>query len=138
MNAVTEFLYPAPAQRRVWRIIQWWESRRLHYNLAVGATGLVSLGALRVLTLLPPDAPSLPFFLPGILVPVIAYGAMANVCYSLGPTAEILIEKLSGGKILPTGPALYRMGLTFSVGLTLLPTLLAGMEWVGRVLGWIF
>ena len=30
------------------------------------------------------------------------------------------------GEVLPTGPALYRMGLTFSVGLALFPTLIRG------------
>jgi hypothetical protein len=96
----------------------------------VGASGLISLGAFRVLTGLPPDPHSIPFF----LAPVLAFGILANVCYSLGPTVEIGIEKLFGGKVLPTGPVLFRMGLTFSVGLTLLPTLLAGMDWAVRII----
>jgi hypothetical protein len=55
----------------------------------------------------------------------------------MGAAAEIAIEKLSGGRILPTGPTLYRMGLTFSVGLVLLPTLIASFDWGIRVLRWI-
>jgi hypothetical protein len=31
------------------------------------------------------------------------------------------------------GPLLFRQGLTFSVGLTLLPIVLCGMSWVARV-----
>ena len=76
--------------------------------------------------------------LPFLWAPIVGFGLMANVCYFLGPLAEITVEKLSGGKILPTGPALYRMGLTFSVGLTLLPTLMAGMDLAFRILRWLF
>lgn len=48
----------------------------------------------------------------------------ANVCYLLGPVAETLAYRLLGEDLLPVGPALYRMGLTFSVGLALFPALL--------------
>jgi len=94
---------------------------------------VVSLGVFSVLTTLPPDPHSVPFF----WAPVVAFGLLANACYFLGPTVEVGIEKLSGGKILPTGPVLYRMGLTFSVGLTLLPVLLAGFDWAFRIFRWL-
>jgi hypothetical protein len=68
---------------------------------------------------------------------IFMFGLTANACYLQGPTVELAIEKLSRGKILPTGPALFRMGPTFSVGLTLLPTLLGGMNWVYRLFSWI-
>ncbi|UCG86832.1 MAG: hypothetical protein JSW71_23550 [Gemmatimonadota bacterium] len=135
MNTLAKFLYPKPAKRTAGGIVLWWESRRLQYNLIVGGTGLVSLAGFRLLTLLPPDAHTFPVFnWTGIL----AYGLLANACYLLGPTVELLVEKLSRGEILPTGPILYRMGLTFSVGLTLLPPLLAGIDWVVRIFSWIF
>jgi hypothetical protein len=133
-RGLTDFLYPSPAPRKTWGIIRWWESRRLHYNLIVGAAGLVSLGAFSFLMSIPPFAHNLVFS----WAPIIGFGLLANVCYLLGPTAEILIEKLFRGKILPTGPALFRMGLTFSVGLAMLPTLMAGIEWTLRFLRWLF
>jgi len=133
-NAITDFLYPTPAKRNAGSIIWWWEKRRLHYNAIVGGTGLLSLGFFKVLTSIPPDAHSVPLF----WIPIVAYGVLANACYLLGPTAEIAIQKLSKGNILPTGPALFRMGLTFSVGLTMLPTLMAGLDWVIRVVTSIF
>jgi hypothetical protein len=135
MGSLAQFLYPRPAKRSAGGIVRWWESRRLQYNLIVGGTGLVSLGTFRILTLLPPDAHAFPVF---SWTGILAYGLLANACYLLGPTVEILVEKLSRGEILPTGPSLYRMGLTFSVGLTLLPPLIAGMDWVVRILKWIF
>jgi hypothetical protein len=133
-RSLIDFLYPPPAPRSTWGIIRWWESRRLKYNLVVGGTGVLSLGAVHLLSSLPPD----PIHVPFLLQPIIAYGILANICYFLGPVGEILIEKLGGGKVLPTGPTFWRMGLTFSVGLTLLPTLIMAMVWVLRVLGVVF
>jgi hypothetical protein len=130
MTGLTEFLFPAPARRRVGSILGWWESRRVAYNLVVGGTGVLSLGVMKVLTSLPPN----PHGKMGNPLGGIALVAvMANVCYLLGPAAEVGVEKFGQGRILPTGPALYRMGLTFSTGLVLLPSLLVGFDWLFRV-----
>jgi hypothetical protein len=133
-GGLTDFLYPTPAPRNTWGILKWWESRRWKYNVIVGASGFASLGVFSALMSLPPS----PHHLTWTWTPILAFGVLANICYALGPTVETAIEKLSRGKILPTGPALFRMGLTFSVGLTLLPTLMASMDWVFRILRWIF
>ena len=134
MTELTEFLFPAPARRTVGGIVRWWESRRLAYNLFVGGAGFLSLGAIKLITLLPPA-------LPGARVPwlaVVGFGVMANVCYLLGPAVEIALQKLWGEKLLPVGPGLFRMGLTFSVGLALFPTLIVMMGWVIRVVSGLF
>ena len=128
MSALTEFLFPAPARRTAGGIISWWEKRRFAYNAVVGTAGLVSLGSLTVVasivdgTLSPPPWP-----------PVLVFGVLANLCYFLGPCAELLVHTVWGRSMLPVGPALYRMGLTFSVGLALFPTLLAVLWMVVRV-----
>ena len=57
----------------------------------------------------------------------------ANICYLCGPATELLIEKLWGPRVLPTGPMLFRVGLTFSVGLALFPALLTTIGWVLRI-----
>ena len=130
MSALTEFLFPAPARRSTGAIMRWWESRRLQFNLVVGTAGVFSLGIVWVMTSLPPNAHAT-----GIPPQVVVvFGVLANVCYFLGPAVEIGVEKLSRGRILPTGPALFRMGLTFSTGLALLPVLIAGLDWLYRVL----
>ena len=134
MTELTEFLFPAPARRTVGGIVRWWESRRLAYNVFVGGAGLLSLGAIKLITLLPPG-------LPGPRVPwlaVVVFGVMANVCFLLGPAIEIALQKLWGEKLLPVGPALFRMGLTFSVGLALFPTLLYMIAWVVQVVSGLF
>ena len=38
----------------------------------------------------------------------------------------------------PLGPALFRQGLAFSVGLTLLPILLVSLAWLARVVAFLF
>ena len=129
MTAITKFLFPAPAKRTVGGIVRWWEGRRLVYNVVVGAAGSLSLGAVVLLSALPPYGQILHLS----WVPVAIVGVLANVCYMLGPIVEVAIEKVSGGQVLPTGPVLYRMGLTFSAGLVLLPTLIAGLSWLARI-----
>ena len=113
---LADFLYPDPAERRVGAIIGWWEKRRLPYNVIVGATGLVTMtfGAAltaEVATLQAVD----------MVRAAIGWAVWANVCYSLGPATEIALEKLFGRRLLPTGPLLFRAGVTVAVGITLLP-----------------
>ena len=134
MTELTEFLFPAPARRTVGGIVRWWESRRLAYNLFVGGAGLLSLGATNLIMLIPPGLPRVGF--PWQVV--VVFGVMANVCFLLGPTIEIALQKLWGEKLLPVGPALFRMGLTFSVGLALFPTLIVSIGWVIRVVSGLF
>jgi hypothetical protein len=129
MHSLAEFLYAAPARRSTPAILAWWERRRLAYNAFVGAAGLVSLGSVGVAGVLLGEAANLG----GLLAGAAVFGVMANLCYFLGPATEVVLEKLWGRRVLPAGPALYRMGLTFSVGLALLPTLLAVMLMTARV-----
>lgn len=131
MTALTEFLFPAPARRKASAIVGWWERRRLAYNVIVGGSGLVSLGVGFALSWLPPNGWGGSLGFPW--QPVVVFGVLANLFYFLGPTVELLIEKLSKGQVLPTGPVLYRMGLTFSAGLALLPTLIFLLDWVFRI-----
>jgi hypothetical protein len=135
MSALTEFLFPAPAKRTAGAIIGWWEKRRLAYNVAVGSSGVISIGISWLLHALPPSAPSF-----GLMPwqPIVVFGVLANVFYLLGPVSEFAIEKLWGREVLPTGPVLYRMGLTFALGLTMIPVLMSSVYWVARVVMAIF
>ena len=133
MTELTEFLFPAPARRSVSGIVRWWESRRLAYNVFVGGAGLVSLGVVNLIALVS-DVPTVE----SQWIVVVAFGVMANLCYLLGPTVEIALQKLWGEKLLPVGPGLFRMGLTFSVGLALSPALLISIFWVARVVFSLF
>jgi hypothetical protein len=135
MTALTEFLFPAPAERRVGAIWKWWEGRRLAYNLWVGTAGVVTVAGGLLMSVLPPGGPGLPPSFSGVWVPIVAFGALANLFYTSGAVIETLSHKLFGRSVLPVGPALYRMGLTFSVGLALFPLLMMTIGWVLRAVG---
>jgi hypothetical protein len=126
MPALVQLLFPVPDVRRSpATLLAWWERRRLTYNVIVGGTGLVTLTVLHVLSWLPPhgnfDPP---------LVLVILYGICANICYSFGFGIEVLLQRLWGEEVAPVGPTLFRHGLVFSVGLTLIPIAFAWIGWI--------
>ncbi len=132
MTSLVEFLFPAPAPRSVGSIYTWWERRRLPYNLIVGSSGVVSLATALTLAWLPPNGVR-PDFVPW--QPIVVFAVLANLFYFLGPVVEIAAHKVWGRQLLPVGPVLYRMGLTFSVGLTFLPTMLMILFFVARIVG---
>ena len=112
MSALTRVLFPAPAEvRTTGAIFRWWESRRLTFNLVVGGVGLVTLAAMKVIALLPP----------------LAYGVLANLFYSLGFMTEAVMQRAWRDDTPRVGPPLFRQGLIFSVGLTLLPIAMFGI-----------
>jgi hypothetical protein len=132
MSSLVEVLYPLPNLRRTTlSTVRWWESRRLVFNKAVGSAGLVTLAGVSLFVALPPHASVLP---PQVmLMGAVVYGVLANACYSLGWMAELLARRVWGRSAPDLGPLLFRQGLIFSVGLTLLPILLAVMGWVARI-----
>jgi hypothetical protein len=130
MTALTRFLYPLPAERRLGSIILWWERRRVVYNAIVGLTGLGTLTVIRTIGHLPPFGHDL---VPP-LAPVLLYGVMANLSYTLGWVAEAAGQVAFGDELRPAGPILFRQGLIFSIGLTLMPIGIAVIEWGTRLL----
>ena len=134
MSALTRLLFPAPAEvRNTAAIFRWWESRRLTFNVIVGGAGLITLAAIKVIAMLPPLSMSVSMFWPGI----IAYGIFANLFYSLGFVTEAGMQRAWHEETPRVGPALFRQGLTFSVGLTLFPIALMGINWGFQVLRWV-
>ena len=135
MTALTRILFPLPDYRRTpWSLLAWWESRRPTFNLFVGGTGLLTLAAVTLFSALPPRGPALGAVWLGVGV----YGVLANVCYSLGWLAELGMRALWGDEAPYAGPALWRQGLSFSLGLTLLPIPVAMLSWVVRLVGHFF
>lgn len=134
MSALTRLLFPAPAEvRSTASIFRWWESRRLTFNVIVGAAGLVTLVATNLIAILPPLSMHMGVFWPA----VIAYGFFANLFYSLGFVTEAAMQRAWHDETPRVGPALFRQGLIFSVGLTLFPIALTGIGWGVQVLRWI-
>ena len=119
---LTELLFPLPAHRRtILGIVTWWESRRLLYNVIVGAAGCATLAVIAIVDLVTSHAAPGPGVEIGMWMPIVAYGVLANVCYTVGPMIELTLERVWKDRVLPIGPALFRQGLAFAIGLTLLP-----------------
>jgi len=135
MSALTRILYPLPDYRRTpMTLLRWWESRRLTYNVAVGGAGLFTLGCLALFRLLPPGLPGPVFVWRGVVV----YAGLANLGYCLGWVAEVAMRALWKEKAPDAGPMLFRQGLSFAIGLTLLPIPLMGLSWLARVFSRLF
>lgn len=111
------------------RVVQWWESRRPVYNFVVGATGVGTLVYVNVLSLL---VKSEWFAVPWQLI--VAYGIAANVCFSTGWIIETVAERWLKRPLYGLGPALFRHGLVFSVGLTLFPALMVTFMAIGGLI----
>jgi hypothetical protein len=131
MSSLEKVLYPLPDYRRTpLSTVRWWESRRMVFNKAVGSAGLVTLACMSFFFALPPHSSFIP--LPMMLFGAMVYGVLANACYTLGWVAELLARRAWGRSAPDMGPLLFRQGLIFSVGLTLLPIILSVISWVGR------
>ena len=129
-----DVLFPPADQRRTtFSLLTWWESRRLKFNAIVGGTGLFTLLVVYIISFIPPSAR-----IPLDWRPIAVYALLANICYTFGWAIEALAQRIWGEKCPKFGPALFRQGVAFSVGLTLLPILLMSFTWVVRSLMWLF
>lgn len=129
MAALSSVLFPEPTLRRSpGAVIGWWERRRPIFNVVVGATGLVTLSVIAL------GAGTALFTQPGLWLGVTAYGVAANLCYSLGAPLELLLERWLGRETYGLGPALFRYGLVYSVGLTLFPIALGAFAVAAKLL----
>src|SRR5580692_11679430 len=79
-------------------VVMWWETRRLFYNVIVGVVGIVSAILLIICSVIadalihdPIGMPDPPMF--GVVAAVL-YGIMANICYTGGWMAELLLLKV--------------------------------------------
>ena len=133
---LSHLLYPRAAARSAGAIVKWWEKRRLSYNLILGGGAGLSVVIGSLLWLLPPND------LPLEIIPLEGYLGflfLINLSYSVGPATEFLAHKLWGTHVRPVGPTLFRMGLTFSLGLTLvLPVIVFRIQWVFRAIAFVF
>jgi len=136
MSNLVEVLYPVPDLRRTpLSTVRWWESRRLAFNKAVGAAGLVTTAGVTLISALPPFGEPLPLSM--ALVAAAVYGLAANGCYTLGWMTELVARRAWGRSTPDLGPLLFRQGLIFSVGLTLLPLLLVTFLWIASIVAWV-
>lgn len=113
------------------QVIDWWESRRLVYNVGVGAAGIMTLCLMNVMFALPPGPQPMPWQLS--LIGPMVYGTAANICYSFGWSVELFLRRWLRYDTGQIGAALFRYGFAFSIGLTMFPAGLAALAWLARV-----
>jgi hypothetical protein len=109
------------------QIRQWWEARRLAFNLWVGLVGVCSWLSVAIAgsaSVKPGVDFEEPFAM--ILGPPL-YAIIANVCFTAGPLTDILLYKQR------PRPRLLQLGFWFSIFLTFLPGIWALYCWI-RVL----
>ena len=130
MSALTRFFFRPPYQApSTGAVIRWWEARRPTYNLAVGAAGTLTLATVAVTEALLPGPSHA--FVPWVAI--LAYGVVANLFYCLGPVVDAIVCRRWGAQFGAVGPALFRYGFVFAVGLTLLPIPFVLLSWVIRL-----
>ena len=129
MTALASLLFPEPTlQRSPAAVLRWWEARRPLYNAVVGATGIFTLslfGAVAGGDMLADRM---------VWATVVAYAVMANICYSAGAPIELLVQRWLRRDTYGLGPALFRYGLLYSVGLTLFPVALGATAILAKLL----
>lgn len=134
MSALVRLLYPPPTpSRRPATVISWWERRRLAFNLIVGSTGVLSMLVVNLFGWLPPRSHG-----PMPLVAAVAFGVVANLCYTSGWMIELLFNAWWKDNPPAIGPVLFRQGLLFSIGLTMLPIGVAALDFAMRVVTWLW
>jgi hypothetical protein len=122
-----------------WDTIGWWETRRVPYNLIVGASGIVSCIVVAIVAagsyfLFGSDfgMPNPPLF---ALFAVLLYGIAANVCFTAGWLAELIIRKAWPSQADRFSTLSFSFGLIFSVLLTLTPAIVIGAAGIFALVG---
>ena len=120
------------------QIRMWWEERRLFYNKVVGCCGVVTCALMIFCGFVSQPVIGQPIGVPDppALVPlaIIVYGIGANICYTGGRIAESLLLRNGVAATNEFGVRAFRVGMKFSVVLTLLPAVLS---WTVFLLGLI-
>jgi len=126
-----------------WQAIGWWEARRAAFNLIVGSAGIISTLVVGVVGLgsyflfdIDFGVPDPPLF---AVFGVVLYAILANVFYTGGWVAELVIRKAwpeQGDRFAALSLA---WGLVFALLLTLSPAVVVGavglFGLVGHLLG---
>ena len=126
---LTRLLFEPTLIRSPLRVVAWWESRRPAYNVIVGVTGAGAIVYANLISLLVRGE-----WMPFPLLGIVAYGIAANLFYTLGWAVENVAERWLGRPVYGLGPALFRHGLVFSIGLTMLPALMVTVMAIGSLL----
>ena len=117
--------------------IGWWETRRIPYNLIVGSAGILTCIAIAIVGMGSyiffnsdfglPDPPLFAIF------GVILYGILANVCFTGGWVAELIVQRIWPEEANRFATTSFSLGLILSVLLTLTPAILVGVAGIFKL-----
>ncbi len=125
-----------------WRAIGWWESRRIPYNLIVGSAGVLCCLLFGIMALEGhfffqgdwpfPGSPGLAY------LAILLYGVIANLFFTGGWIAEILVRKLWPQEADRFATLSFSLGLQVSVLLTLAPAIIFGAATIIMLVAHLF
>src|SRR5207253_2780038 len=112
----------------------WWELRRIPYNLIVGCVGIVTCVFIATAALASEIVFGKEFGLPDppifAVLGVLLYAIAANLCYTGGWIAELLVRKLWPDGTDRFAVWIFSLGVIFSILVTLSPSVLIGVSGV--------
>ena len=123
-------LTPPEESRPWWKVITWWEVRRIPCNLIVGCVGFVCLLLFFLFIhlaheLTPGEDAVEPMAL--FIAPI-----LFNVAYTGGWIAELMLRIVWREQTSRIAPALFKLGLTFSLFVVMLPAVVWFGIWLKR------
>ena len=118
-------------------VIGWWEARRIPFNLIVGSVGILTCMVVGVVALGSEILFNSEFGLPNppavALIGIIIYGILANVCFTGGWVAELIVRRLWPREADRFATLSFSLGVIFSVLLTLIPAIIVGAAGIFRL-----
>ncbi len=111
-------------------VIRWWELRRLLFNLLLLIVGIASIAGMELVmrSLIPPGDDAVEPFV--VVLGAVAYGIMANLCYTLGWIIELRARKLNPMAARQRARVMFRLGTVLSCLITTAPFWFACFIWV--------
>ncbi|MBF0197934.1 MAG: hypothetical protein HQL32_09495 [Planctomycetes bacterium] len=122
-----ETVHELPESESVFKIIGWWESYRIRYNVIVGVSGfanfIFSMSVLLLGNIIFEGSLQLPD--PPLAVPlgIIVFGIMANICYTSGWIISAICIKTFKYSAFSC-KSIFVFGSLFSIFITFIPSLL--------------
>jgi hypothetical protein len=113
-----------------WEVIRWWELRRVSYNAILFVIGIASIFAMELLMskVIPIGEDAVE---PIVLAfSVVAYGVLANLCYTLGWIVELVSKREHEVGARQRAEKLFLLGLWFSCLLTSAPLWFGLAFWI--------
>ncbi len=108
-------------------VILWWEKQRIIYNFLVGLCGALAGLLMFILAWVAEQTVGEPIGIPDstffAFIAVIFFGIAANVCYTGGWIAELLVRRIWKESGASFGRISFGLGTIFSMVLTFVPFL---------------